>query len=288
MIDPGRHIDVMGIVNLTDDSYFEPSRCGLDPKDMVRNAIRTIRNMVDDGATIIDIGACSTRPGAEPVGAFEEWSRIRPVLRAAIAEFPEMRFSFDTVHSSVIRNAFDMVSEALGADWARRALIVNDISAGEDDRDMLPLVGSLGLPYIAMHKRGTPATMHTMCGYEDVIVEVKAYFDDFAVRAQEYGIKEWILDPGFGFAKNLEQNYSLMRDLKVFSTCGITDGGRRKVLVGISRKSMIYRLLDIHPEEALPATQVLHLKALQNGADILRVHDVAEAVRTVALYRVLR
>lgn len=288
MIDSNRHVDIMGIVNLTDDSYFAPSRCGLDPKDMVRNAMNVIRNMVDDGATIIDIGACSTRPGSEPVGASEEWTRIRPVLRAAIAEFPEMRFSFDTVYSSVIRNAFGMVSKALGEEWARRTLIVNDISAGEDDPDMLPSVGALGLPYIAMHKRGTPLTMQTMCGYEDVTAEVKAYFDDFAVRAQEYGIKEWILDPGFGFAKNIEQNYSLMRDLDVFSTCGTQDGERRKILVGISRKSMIYKLLDIQPEEALPATQVLHLKALQNGADILRVHDVAEAVRTVALYRVLR
>ena len=145
MIDPGRHIDIMGIVNLTDDSYFEPSRCGLDPKDMVRNAIRTIRDMVDEGATIIDIGACSTRPGAQAVGEHEEWERIRPVLKAAVVEFPEMRYSFDTVYSGVIRNAFDEVSRVLGEDWARRSLIVNDISAGEDDPGMLPLVGSLGV-----------------------------------------------------------------------------------------------------------------------------------------------
>lgn len=288
MIDPDRHIDIMGIVNLTDDSYFEPSRCGLHARDMVRNAMNAIREMVDDGATIIDIGACSTRPGSEPVGADEEWTRIKPVLRAALAEFPEMSFSFDTVHSTVIRNVFDEVFRILGEDWARRSIIANDISAGEDDPEMLSTVASLGIQYIAMHKRGTPALMQSMCSYGDVTQEIRKYFDDFAVRAGEYGIKEWILDPGFGFAKTMDQNYQLLRELDVFSTCGADEGLKRRILVGVSRKSMIYKKFDICPEDALPATQVLHLKALQNGADILRVHDVAEAVRTVSLYRVLR
>ena len=288
MIDPERHIDIMGIVNLTDDSYYAPSRCGLHPKSMVRNALSAMEYMIDSGATIIDIGACSTRPGSQPVGAEEEWFRIRPVLRAAVARFPEMRFSLDTVYSDVIRKAYGEVSDALGADWARRCLIVNDISAGCDDPDMLPAVGELGLRYIAMHKRGNPATMQSLCEYDDVTAEVKAFFDEFAFFADVNGITDWTLDPGFGFAKTIEQNYQLLRELDVFSSCGVSEGERRKILVGVSRKSMIYKMLDIDPQDALPATQVLHLKALQNGADILRVHDVAEAARTVALYRVLR
>jgi dihydropteroate synthase len=127
-----------------------------------------------------------------------------------------------------------------------------------------------------------------MCEYDDVTSEVKAFFDEFASLADINGITDWTLDPGFGFAKTIEQNYQLLRELDVFSSCGVSEGDRRKILVGVSRKSMIYKMLDIDPLDALPATQVLHLKALQNGADILRVHDVAEAVRTVALYRVLR
>lgn len=288
MIDAGRHIDIMGIVNLTEDSYFEASRCGAEPKLLVRNSMRMIERMMEEGADIIDLGACSTRPGADPVGADEEWYRIEPVLKAAVTRFPEMRYSLDTVYSQVVHNAFMLMTGLLGEDWARRCLIVNDISAGEDDPEMLPLVSIYGLSYIAMHKRGNPKTMQSMCDYADVTSEVMAYFNRFAAAAEAYGIKDWILDPGFGFAKTLEQNYSLMRDLDSFASCGTSGGERRKILVGVSRKSMIYKLLDITPEEALPATQVLHLKALQNGADILRVHDVAEAVRTVELYRVLR
>lgn len=279
----------MGIVNLTDDSYFAESRCGTDERILVRNAMEMIERMAEEGADIIDLGACSTRPGSLPVGPEEEWRRLAPVLKAAVARFPEMRFSIDTVYSEVIRSAYDLMSGVLGSQWARRALIVNDISSGEDDPGMLPLVGRLGLVYMAMHKRGTPLTMQSMCDYDDVTSEVKAYFDAFAVRAREFGIDEWILDPGFGFAKTVEQNYQLLRELEVLSSCGAEAAGwRRRILVGVSRKSMIYKMLSITPDEALPATQVLHLKALQNGADILRVHDVAEAVRTVALYRVLR
>lgn len=288
MIDPERHIDIMGIVNLTDDSYYAPSRCGIQPKSMVRNALSAMEHMIDSGATIIDIGACSTRPGSQPVGAEEEWFRIRPVLRAAVARFPEMRFSLDTVYSDVVRQAYGEMSDVLGADWTRRCLIVNDISAGCDDPDMLPEVGSLGLSYIAMHKRGNPVTMQSMCDYDDVTAEVKDFFEEFSFYADVNGIEDWTLDPGFGFAKTIEQNYQLLRELDAFSSCGCDGGQRRKILVGVSRKSMIYKMLDIDPLDALPATQVLHLKALQNGADILRVHDVAEAARTVALYRVLR
>ena len=288
MIDAGRHIDIMGIVNLTDDSYFSESRCGTDPRQARRAAMARISDLIDEGADIIDLGACSTRPGSLPVGPEEEWRRLGPVLKAVVASFPEIRVSIDTIYSEVVANAYGVMASAMGEEWARRSLIVNDISAGEDDPLMLETVAGLGLEYIAMHKRGTSVTMQQLTDYNDVVAEVKAYFDDFAVRAQEHGLTRWILDPGFGFAKTLEQNYELMRSLNLFSECGRTDGERRGILVGVSRKSMIYKLFGMSPEEVLPETQVLHLRALQNGADILRVHDVAEAVRTVALYRLLR
>ena len=288
MIDAGRHIDIMGIVNLTDDSYFSESRCGTDPRQARRAAMARISDLIDEGADIIDLGACSTRPGSLPVGPEEEWRRLGPVLKAVVASFPEIRVSIDTIYSEVVANAYGVMASAMGEEWTRRSLMVNDISAGEDDPLMLETVAGLGLEYIAMHKRGTSVTMQQLTDYNDVVAEVKAYFDDFAIRAQEHGLTRWILDPGFGFAKTLEQNYELMRSLNLFSECGSTDGERRGILVGVSRKSMIYKLFGMSPEEVLPETQVLHLKALQNGADILRVHDVAEAVRTVALYRLLR
>ena len=263
-----RQIDIMGIVNLTDDSYFSASRCA-SPSQAVTLASR----MIEEGATILDFGACSTRPGAEAVGAEEEWRRLRPALEAVRKEFPVVRISVDTYWSDVVRRAYDAIGD----------FIVNDISAGEDDPQMLPLVGRLGLTYVAMHKRGTPQTMQSMTDYEDVTSEVADYFSDFSDRAGQSGVRDWILDPGFGFAKTLEQNYQLMRDLSRFKAFSPS----RKLLVGVSRKSMVYRLLGITPEESLPATQVLHLHALQNGADILRVHDVEQAVQTVSLYRML-
>ena len=263
-----RQIDIMGIVNLTDDSYFSASRCA-SPSQAVTLASR----LVDEGASILDFGACSTRPGAEPVGAEEEWRRLRPALETVRKEFPDVRISVDTYWSDVVRRAYDAIGD----------FIVNDISAGEDDPQMLPLVGRLGLTYVAMHKRGTPQTMQSMTDYEDVTAAVTDYFSDFAERAEQAGVRDWILDPGFGFAKTLEQNYQLMRDLSRFKASFPS----RKLLVGVSRKSMVYRLLGITPEESLPATQVLHLHALQNGADILRVHDVEQAVQTVSLYRML-
>ena len=263
-----RQIDIMGIVNLTDDSYFSASRCA-SPSQAVKLASR----LVDEGASILDFGACSTRPGAEPVGAEEEWRRLRPALETVRKEFPDVRISVDTYWSDVVRRAYDAIGD----------FIVNDISAGEDDPQMLPLVGRLGLTYVAMHKRGTPQIMQSMTDYEDVTAAVTDYFSDFAERAEQAGVRDWILDPGFGFAKTLEQNYQLMRDLSRFKASFPS----RKLLVGVSRKSMVYRLLGITPEESLPATQVLHLHALQNGADILRVHDVEQAVQTVSLYRML-
>ena len=261
-----RHIDIMGVVNLTDDSYFAASRCA-----DVDQAVSRVGRLIDAGASIIDIGACSTRPGSQPVGAVEEWRRLRPVLEAVRWTFPQARISIDTYWSEVVNRAYDLIGD----------FIVNDISAGEDDPQMLPLVGSLGLTYVAMHKRGTPEVMQTLTDYSDVVGDVLTYFNQFAQKALQFGIKEWVLDPGFGFAKTIEQNYQLLSRLDEFKALGTP------VLVGVSRKSMVYKYFNISPEESLPATQVLHLRALQLGADILRVHDVAETARTISLYRLL-
>ena len=270
-MDKNRKIDIMGIVNLTDDSYFAESRCF-----GVEAALSRIGTMLDEGADIIDIGACSTRPGSVPVGKEEEWCRLEPVLKAVNEAFPDARLSIDTYWSSVVRKAYDLIGD----------FIVNDISAGEDDPEMLPVVGKLGLTYVAMHKRGNPQTMQQMTDYQDVVAEVKSYFDDFSAKADSFGIKDWILDPGIGFAKTIEQNYKLISRLEGLKAVR-SGAGHPRILVGVSRKSMIYRYLNISPEDSLPATQVLHLAALQNGADILRVHDVAEALRTRVIYGLL-
>ena len=267
-----RHIDIMGIVNLTDDSFFSGSRCG-----GVDAALARIDSMLSEGADIIDLGACSTRPGSLPVGEEDEWARLEPVLKAVKASFPDVRISIDTYWASVVRKAYRLVGD----------FIVNDISAGEDDPRMLPAVGELGLTYVAMHKRGNPLTMSGMTDYEDVVADVKAYFDDFALKAESFGIKDWILDPGIGFSKTIGQNYALLRSLEIFKEVRTADGQSPRILVGVSRKSLIYKYLNISPEESLPATQVLNYAALCNGTDILRVHDVAETARTIALYRQL-
>lgn len=261
-----RNIDIMGIVNLTDDSYFAQSRC-CD----VDAALSRVCSLVENGADIIDFGACSTRPGSEPVGAAQEWKRLEPVLSVVREEFPEIRISVDTWWSEIVSRTYDLIGD----------FMVNDISAGEDDPDMLPTVGRLGLQYVAMHKRGSSKIMQSLTDYNDIIVDLLEYFENFAEKALQFEIKDWILDPGFGFAKTVGQNYELLAHLDGLKKL------RRPLLVGVSRKSMIYNTLEISPEEALPATQVLHLKALQNGADILRVHDVSEAARTVSLYRLL-
>lgn len=265
-----RKVRIMGIINLTGNSYFADSRClGSDGRTDTSLVAGRVRQMLDDGADIIDIGACSTRPGSTGVGEDEEWRRLEPALEVIRETFPDIRISIDTYWSGIVRKAHSLIGD----------FIVNDISAGEDDPEMLTAAGELGLTYIAMHKRGTPATMQQMCTYSDVTEEVLDYFRGFAQKADMAGIKDWILDPGFGFAKTIDQNYQLMRELDRFSCLG------KEILVGISRKSMIFKLFGITPEESLPQTQVLHFAAIGKGAGILRVHDVAEAARTVELYR---
>lgn len=264
----GRHIDIMGIVNLTDDSFYAQSRCA-----DISAVMERVTQMIKEGATIIDLGACSSRPGSDPVGPSLEWERLEPALIAVREAYPDIPISIDTSWSEVVQKAYGLIGD----------FIVNDITSGENDPQMLPIVGRLGLTYIAMHMRGTSKTMQSQTEYGDVVEDIIAYFKDFAQKAYDNGIKNWILDPGFGFAKTTAQNYQMMRELRKFR-CPYPPGRIPQIMVGVSRKSMIYKMLDITPEESLPQTQVLHLKALQEGAAILRVHDVAEAARTIEVF----
>ena len=237
----------MGIINLTPDSFFPDSRCS------VQDAAARIARMLDDGADIIDIGAISTRPGAGDVGTEEEWRRLSPVLPM----LEGVRFSVDTTSAEIVRRVFREAGP----------FIVNDISAGEDDSEMLPAVAGLGLEYVAMHKRGNPRTMDSLCSYpRGVVAELAGYFQNFADRAEALGIRNWVLDPGFGFAKTEEQNLELLERLGEFKAFG------RPILVGIADKRFT------HGE-----TEKYHRIALRNGADILRVHDVAAAKKLAVM-----
>ena len=267
---------VMGIINVNNESFFSGSRL-----TAVQEVLSRIGQMVSQGASIVDLGACSTRPGSTPVSLEQEWEYLKGVLELVAREnLSGVKISIDTFRSDIVRRAYDIVGE----------FIVNDISAGEDDPYMLSTVGELGLPYIAMHKRGTPSTMQQMCDYPNgVVEEVTDYFKDFEARAAACGIKEYIMDPGFGFAKNMEQNYTLFKGMpQMKSEIAGFAGVERKLLVGISRKGMIWKPLGITPDEALCGTCAMNLQALLLGADIIRVHDVAEAVQCVKLWECLQ
>ena len=265
-----RNIQVMGIVNLTDDSFFAGSRNlradGTFDEELFRGRIV---NMLESGADILDLGACSTRPGSDSISGEEEWRRLEPALRILGAEHEGVRVSIDTFRPEVVSRAFDIIGP----------FIVNDVSGGCEE--MWSLLGQLGLPYIAMHTRGTPKNMLSLTDYDNVTEAVREFFVEIAAEADKHGVNDWILDPGFGFAKTVEQNWQLLREMSMLLEFS------KEILVGLSRKSFLFRPLGITPTEALPATQVADFIALQNGADILRVHDVAEAVRTVKLYRLL-
>ncbi|MHC1780709.1 MAG: dihydropteroate synthase [Bacteroidales bacterium] len=262
---------IMGIINMSPDSFYEGSRCkGEDDFE------QRYGKMLEDGAHIIDIGACSTRPGSLSVSEEEEWELLKPALKIILRVFPLSTFSLDTFRASIVERAYDFVGD----------FIINDISAGELDREMFPTAARLELPYIAMHMRGTPATMQALCDYDNVVKEVSDCFDNFILRAADSGIEELILDPGFGFAKSIDQNYRLLNNLSSLKK-NKNDGTIYPLLVGLSRKSMIYKLLETTPDDVIPETCALNLAALMNGADILRVHDVKEAARIVKIYKTI-
>ena len=253
---------VMGILNVTPDSFYAGSR-GVAERDIIDR----LRQMMDDGASIIDIGAYSSRPDADDVSTEEEMARLRHALNLVRQHQPDAVVSVDTFRADVARMCVEEYGVAM----------VNDISAGEMDDEMFPTIARLGVPYIAMHMKGTPQTMQINPQYEHFLKEIFYFFSEKVQKLRDLGVKDIIIDPGFGFGKTLEHNYQLMNHLEEFKLFGLP------LLVGISRKSMIYKLLDTTPEEALNGTTVLNTIALQKGAHILRVHDVKAAVEAVKI-----
>ncbi|WP_228527799.1 dihydropteroate synthase [Pararhodonellum marinum] len=258
---------IMGILNATPDSFYEKSRIA----DHLDLSMSRAAEMLTDGADILDIGGYSTRPGAEEVSLEEELRRVLPVIEAIKKKFPESLISIDTFRAEVAR-----LGVLAGADF------VNDISGGELDEAMLPTVAQLKVPYICMHMRGNPKTMNSLVTYDDPVKEISKYFSRKLNQCKEVGIKDVLIDPGFGFAKTLEQNYWILKNLSYFKYINAP------ILVGVSRKSMIYTFLGITPEEALNGTTALHMFALLEGANVLRVHDVKQAKETVNLYKQLQ
>ncbi|MEH0156141.1 dihydropteroate synthase [Limibacter armeniacum] len=252
---------VMGILNLTPDSFYDGGQHNHEDKAMLK-----AESMLEAGADILDIGGYSSRPGAENVSEAEELERILPVVAAIKKKHPNAIISIDTFRAEVAKKSI-----GAGAD------IINDISGGTLDANMLKTVADLQVPYILMHMRGTPETMQQDTAYKNLVEEVLDFFVEQSNKFYELGGKDLILDPGFGFAKTTEQNYELMDHLPELKVLNLP------LLVGISRKSMIYKKLGIIPQEALNGTTVLNTKAVMKGADILRVHDVKEAVEVVKL-----
>lgn len=253
---------VMGILNVTPDSFYTKGR-----KNTLQQHIDAAGSMLEEGAAILDFGGMSTRPGATQISAIEEADRVVPVVEAVRKHFNNAFISIDTFNATVANDAV-----IAGAD------MVNDISAGDIDDAMISTVAKLQIPYIAMHMKGTPKTMQQNPEYENVTEAVLAYFSAKVVTFQKAGIKDVLLDPGFGFGKTLHHNYTLLKKMEALTML------QKPLLVGVSRKSMAYKLLQIAPEEALNASTALHMLALQNGADILRVHDVKEAKQCIDLF----
>ncbi len=258
---------VMGILNITPDSFFAESR-----KQGEQEIVARVAEILTQGGKIVDIGAQSTRPSSTLLSSKEEIERLKPALNIINKEFPDAILSVDTFYSDVAR----FCVEEHGVD------IINDISGGEMDKNMFDTVASLNVPYILMHMRGTPQTMSKLTDYDNLIQDIFYYFSKKIAELHLKGVNDIIIDPGFGFSKTIDQNYELMASLKGFSIFELP------LLVGISRKKMIYNLIDSTAEESLNGTSILNTFALQNGADILRVHDVKEAVEAVKITEKLK
>lgn len=254
---------VMGIVNLTPDSFYDGK-----PNQAIDDVLIKAESMIAEGATFIDVGAYSSKPNAAFVSEEEEIQRLLTFLPQLIQSFPDTYFSVDTFRAKVAETALN-----LGAH------IINDISAGSLDNQMMAVVGKYQVAYIMMHMRGTPQTMQQLTQYEQVSKDVLFYFSQKIEQALQHQIHDFAIDPGFGFAKTLEQNFTLFNQLELFQTFAAP------LLVGVSRKSMIYKTLGSTPKEALNGTTALHMAALQKGAHILRVHDVKPAMETITLFQ---
>jgi len=257
---------IMGVLNVTPDSFYDGGYY-YDQSSLQQR----IKQLLEEGADIIDVGGYSSRPGAEHISGKEEWQRLEPVLRQIRKDYPETIISVDTFRSDIAEAAV----KDYGVD------IINDISAGELDKKMFETISELQVPYIMMHMKGTPQNMKEKAHYDDMLDEILKYFARKYDQLRNMGVNDVILDPGFGFAKNIEQNFLLMNKLKQFKVFDLP------LLVGISRKSMIFKTLNIKPQEALNGTTVLNTIATLQGADILRVHDVKQAKEVIQLVQKL-
>lgn len=256
---------VMGILNITPDSFYDG---GLHKNESA--ILKHVESMLNDGTTFIDIGAYSSRPNADFVPEDIELKRILPIVEAVLKTFPETLISIDTFRSRVAKQCIEA-----------GATLINDISAGKLDENMLQTVANLHVPYIMMHMKGTPQTMQQHTDYNNITKDILLYFSERIAAARALGIVDVIVDPGFGFAKTLEQNFELLNHLELFKMI------EKPLLVGVSRKSMIYKTLETTANEALNGTTVLNTIALQKGTSILRVHDVKEAIETIKLVEAL-
>ncbi|HHH49696.1 MAG TPA: dihydropteroate synthase [Saprospiraceae bacterium] len=256
---------VMGILNLTPDSFYDG---GLYQSD--RNILKHVEKMLEEGAAIIDVGGMSSRPGAMLINSKEEKRRILPAIKMILKEFPAAILSVDTFRANVAKAAVDL-----------GAAMINDISAGNLDKKLFDMLAQLDVPYILMHMQGTPKTMQNKPQYGDILVDILDFFIKKIAKLRALGIKDIIIDVGFGFGKELEDNYLLLQNLHAFQILELP------LLAGLSRKSMIYKFLKITPASALPSTSALHMIALQQGAKILRAHDVGEAMQTIQLWQLL-
>lgn len=256
---------VMGILNITPDSFYDGGKFTEETK-----ILKQVEKMLEEGATFIDIGGCSTRPGAKDISEEEEKKRVLPAIEAILINFPQIIISVDTFRSSIAKIAVEA-----------GAAMVNDISGGSLDKKMPEVVASLQVPYILMHMQGTPQTMASLANYENLLKEMIDYFHQKINVFQALGVKDIIIDPGFGFAKTIDHNFELLRKLEYLRIL------EKPMLVGLSRKSTIWKSLAIKPEEALNGTTSLNTVALLKGASILRVHDVKEAVEVVKLIKLM-
>ena len=255
----------MGILNVTTNSFYDGGKHH-DEKSILSQ----VEKMLDEGATFIDIGGYSSKPNSEFVSEKEELQRLIPIIQKIIYEFPKIILSVDTFRSKIAKEAIE-----------NGAAIVNDISAGNLDDTMFQTIAELQVPYIMMHMKGTPQTMQTLSHYDNIIKEMMFYFSEKVAKARNLGINDIIIDPGFGFAKTIQQNYEILNNLELFQLMDIP------ILVGLSRKSMIYKTLKTTPQFALNGTTALNTISLLKGAKILRVHDVKEAVECVKLHQQL-
>lgn len=256
---------VMGIINVTPDSFYDGGATTLE-----HQIIKQASQMLDQGATILDVGGYSSRPGATDISEEQEIDRVIPAITAIIEAFPKALISIDSFRSNVVKQAVKA-----------GACIANDISAGKLDPKMIETIGDLQIPYCMMHMRGTPQTMKSLTDYKNITKEVLFYFSERVAAARAHNINDIIIDPGFGFAKTTHQNFELLNHLELFESLDIP------LLAGVSRKSMVYKTLDITPKQALNGTTALHMVALQKGARILRVHDVQPAIECIKLFEQL-